>query len=166
VQFEDVAGGVIATDGAASLERHAGMAADRQFELHDDGRGAQNRVNVAITLADDAHLGAAAGRELAWLGIGGEQDRQFLDLEGDEVRRVLGNVGIAGKDGGRGLADVSHRPGRQHRLAVGLERGNSSLAKIDRRQVRDVGGGPDRDHAGQRARSRRVDRNDLAVGVV
>ena len=166
MQFEDVARGIVATDGTAPFERHAGMAADRQFEFDDDRRRAQDRVDVAITLADDAHLGAAAGRELSRLGVGGEQDRQLIDLEGDEVGRVLGHVGIVGKDGGDRLADVSHLPARQHRLAVGLERGNSSLAKVDRRHVRNVGRRPDRDHAGQSARSRRVHRNDLAVGVV
>ena len=33
VQLEDVARGIVAADGAARLQRHAGMAADRQLEL-------------------------------------------------------------------------------------------------------------------------------------
>ena len=53
VQFEDGARGVVAADCAARLQRHAGMAADRQFELDHHGRGAQHRVDVAVALADD-----------------------------------------------------------------------------------------------------------------
>ncbi len=59
------------------------------------GAVAQHRVDVAVALADDRHLGVAAGRELAGLGLGGEQDRQLLDLDGDEIGRVLRHVGVA-----------------------------------------------------------------------
>ena len=90
VQLEDVARRVVASDRTASLERHAGMASDRQFELDDNRRGAQDRVDVAITLADHGYFRAAAGRKFAGLGVGGEQDRHLLDVERDEIHRVLG----------------------------------------------------------------------------
>ena len=130
------------------------MASDRQFNLDDHGRGAQNSVDVAITLPDDGDLGIAAGREFPGLGVGRKQDGQFLDVDRDEIRRVLCHIGIIGEDGGDRLADVSHLLGRQHRLAIGFERGNWSLTKIDGRHVGNVGRGPHRDHAGQRARNR------------
>ena len=86
VQLEHVARGVVAADGAARLHRHAGVAADRELELDHQRRGAQRRVDVAVALADDRHLGVAAGRELAGLGVGGEQRRQLLDLDGRRDR--------------------------------------------------------------------------------
>ena len=55
---------------------------------------------------------------------------------------------------------------RQHWLAVGLERRNATLAEIDRRHVGNVGGGPHRDHTGQAARGRGIDRSDRAVRMV
>ncbi len=166
VQFENVAGRVIATDCATGLERHAGMAADRKLELDHQRRGAQHRVDIAVALANDRHLGVASGGELAGLGLGGEQDRQLLDRHGDEIGGVLRHIGVVREHGGDRLADVTHLVGRQHRLAEGVERGNASLAEVDRRYVRDVGRGPDRGHAGQGARGGRIDRDDPAVGVV
>ena len=166
VQLEDVARHIIAAECAAGLQRHAGMAADHELELDSDGRAAKNRVDVAVALADDRHLGVAAGRELAGRVLGSEQDGQLLDLDGDEIGGVLRHIGIAREHRGDGLADVTHHVGGQHRLAVGIERGNAALAEIDRRHVRDVVSGPDRDHAGQGARGRRIDRDDPAVGVI
>ena len=166
VQLENVARGVVAADCAAGLQRHAGMAADRELELDDQRRGAKRRIDVAVALADDRHLGVASGGELAGRGLGGEQDRQLLDLDGDEIGGVLRHIGILREHGGDRLADVTHPVGRQHRLAEGVERGNAALAEVDRRHVRDVGRGPDRDHAGQGARGGRIDRDDPAVGVI
>ena len=147
VQFEDVAGGVVAADGAARFERHTGMATDPELELHDHGCGAKHRIDVAIALLDHGDFGVAAGREFARLGFGGEQDRQFLDLQHDEIGRVFRHVGILGEDRDDGVPDIAHLVDGEHRLPVRLERGNPSLAKIDRRDVRDVGRGPDRDDA-------------------
>jgi hypothetical protein len=139
VQLENIARGVVAADRAPRLERNAGMAADRELELDHHGRGAQRRVDVAVALADDGHLGVAAGRELARLGLGGEQDRQLLDLDHDQIGGVLGHVGVFGEHGGDRLADIAYAVSGEHRLAVGLERRNPPLAEIDRRQVRDIG---------------------------
>ena len=166
VQLEDVARGVVAADGAARLQRHAGMAADRQLELDHRWRRAQRRVDVAIALANDRHLGVAAGREFAGLGLRVEQDRQFLDLHDDEIGGVLRDVGIIGDDGGDRLPDIAHLAGCEHRLAKGFERRDSAFAKIDRRHLGDVSRAPDRDHAGQGTRSAEVDGDDPAMGVV
>ncbi len=166
VQLEDRARGVVAADGAAGLQRNAGMAADRQFKLHHHGCGADRGVDVAVALPDDRHLGVAAGRELARLGFGGKQRRQLLDLHGDEIGCILGDVEIVGEHRSHRFPDIAHAVGRQHRLAVGFERGNAALAEIDRRHVGDVGRGPDRDHARQGARGRGIDRHDPAVGMV
>ena len=87
------------------------------------GARAQHGVDVAVALADDLHLGVAAGGEFPGIIRGGQEDRQFLDLHGDEVGRVLRHVGVFGKHRRDRLADVAHLVGREHRLAVGLERG-------------------------------------------
>ena len=164
VQFEDIARGVVAADGAARLQRHAAVAADGEIEL-DHGLGAREHgVDVAIALAHDGRLGVAAGRELAGLRIGGEQHRQFGDVDGDEVGGVLRDIGIDGEHCGDGLADIAHAIGREHRLAVRLQPLDAAFAEIDRRHVGDVGGGPHRDDPRQRPRLRGVDGDDPAMG--
>src|SRR5215467_5497032 len=166
MQFEGVACYVIAPDRTARLERHTGMAPDRQFELNDLRCGVQDRVDVAVALADNGHLSAAAGGEFGGLGVGGEQDRQFLDLEGDKFSRVFRHVGIISENRGDRLADIPHLLGGEYRLAIGLERRNLSLAEVDRRYVSNIGRGPHRDDSSQGTRSRGVDRGDFAVGMV
>ena len=142
------------------------MPADGELERHDDRGRAQRRVHVAVALADDRHLGAAAGRELGRLGLRGQQHGQLLDLHADEVGSVLGGIGIAREHRRHRLADIAHAPAREHGLAVGLERRDAALAEIDGRQIRNVGRGPHRHHARQRARGRGIDRHDVAVRMV
>ena len=95
---------------------------------------------------------------------GVEQRRQLGDLDGDEVRGVLRDIGIGGEHGGDGLADIAHRAAREHRLAVGLQLFDAAFAEVDRRHVGDVLRGPHRDDPGQRARRRGIDRDDGAMG--
>ena len=165
VQLEDAAGSVIAANAAARLERDAGMAAGGELELDDEGRRAQGRVHVAVALAEDGHLRVAAGHELARLGVGREQDGQLLDLHGHEIGGVLGGIGVVREHRRHRLADIAHLLAREHGLPIGLEGRNASLAKINRRQVDDVGRGPDRHHPRHGARRSGVDGDDVAVGV-
>ena len=165
VQFENVARGVVAADGAAGLQRHAGVPADGELEFDDVLGGAEHRIDVAIALADDRRLGAVARRKFHRRRLRVEQRRQFLDLHRDEIGGVLGDVRVFGEHRGDRLADIAHRAVRQHRLAIRIERRDGAFAKIDRRHVGDVGGGPHRDDAGQRPRRGRIDRDDAAVGV-
>jgi len=166
MQLEDVARRIIAPDRTARLERHAGMASDRQFELNDHRCCAQDCVNVAVALTNDTYLGGAAGEEFDGLSLSSEQDRQFLDFERDKLGRVFRHIGIIGENRSDRLAHIPHLFGCEHRLAIGFQRGNSPLTEIDRRHVGYVGCGPHRDDSGQRERSRGVDRDDFAVGVV
>ena len=166
VQLEHVARGIVAADGAARFHRHAGMAADRELELDDRVRAAQRRLDVAVALVHDRHLGVAAGREFAGRGVGGEQDRQLLDLHGHEIGRVLGDVGVMRKHRRDRVADIAHASGGEDRLPVGFELLDAALAEIDRPDVGNVGRGPHGDHAWQRARRAHVDRDDAAMRVV
>ena len=65
------------------------MASDRQIELDGHVRPGEGVV-VAITFADDVGLGGVAGCELTRQVRGGQQDRQFLDPDFDEVGGILG----------------------------------------------------------------------------
>ena len=166
VQFEHVARGIVAADGAARFHRHAGMAADREFELDDHVRAAQRGLHFAVALVHDRHLGVAAGREFAGRGVGGEQDRQLLDLHGHQLGRVLGDVRVMRKHRRDRFADITHASIGEDRLPVGFELLDATLAEIDRADAGNVGRGPHRDHAGQRARRAHVDRDDAAMRVV
>src|SRR5947207_637783 len=90
----------------------------------------------------------------------------WTDEGGRQIGGVLRYIGVGGKYGGDRLADITHLLARQHGLAVGIERGNWTLAEIYRRQIGDVGRGPHRHHPGQRARRHRVDRDNPAMGAV
>ena len=166
VQLQHVARGVVAAERAARLQRHAGMPADGELELDDVRRGLEHRFDVAVALGQHRGLGVAAERELARLGLRRQQRRQLLDLHGDEIGGVLGDVGIVGEHRRHRLADIAHLVRGQHRLAVGREPLDRALAEIDRRHVGDVGRGPDRDHARQRAGGVGVDPTDVGVRVV
>ena len=165
MQFENAARGVVAADGAAGLQRHAGMPADGQLKFDDVRRVAEHRVDVAIALADDGGFAGMARRKFDRRGLRVEQRRQLLDLRRDQVGGVLGDIGIGGKHRGDRLADIAHAVARQHRLAIRIERRDRALAEIDRRHFGDVGCGPHRIDAGQRARRRGVDRDDAAMRV-
>ena len=166
VQFENVARGVVAAERAARLQRHARVAAGRKVELDDGVRGAQRRFDVAVAVAQQRGLAAAAGLELAGRIACRQHDRQRLDLDLDQLGRVLGQIRILREHGGHRIPDIAHAAARQRRLAKRLERlGGFVGTEIDRREIRDVGIGPHRHHAGQRARRRGVDRDDAAMGV-
>ncbi len=166
VQLKQVAGGVVAADCTPCLQGHAGMAADGKLELDHDRRGAKHLVDIAVALADDRRLGVAAAGELPRLVGRRHHDRQFLDLDRDQIGGVLGHVGVGRKHRRHRIADVAHLVGCEHRLAVRRQRRDAALAEIDRRHVGDVGRGPHRDHARQRARRGRIDREDAPVRMV
>ena len=63
------------------------------------------------------------------------------------------------------LADSAIFPIRQDRLAIRLQFLDTTFAEVDRRDVGNVGRGPDGDDAGQGARLLHVDRHDAAMRV-
>ncbi len=98
-------------------------------------------------------------------GLRVEQRRQFLDRDVDQIGGVFGDIGVDREHRGDRIADIAHALLGQHRLAVRIERRDRALAEIDRRHLGNVVGGPHREHAGQRARRRRIDRGDAAMRV-
>jgi hypothetical protein len=163
VHLEDVAGGIVAPDGTAVLDRHPGMPADVEGQLDHGMRAAESIFHIAIVLFDGRGVGRSAGLELAGRRVGREQRRQLLDLDHDEVGRVLGEVGVGGEHGGDRLAHVAHAIPRQDRLPIGDEPLDTRQAKVDRRNVGDITRRPDCAHARQRAGGARIDRYDTAV---
>ncbi len=165
VQLHDAARGVVVADGAARFERHAGMPADRNLDLDHVRRAAEYRVDVAVALVDDRRFARMARRILDRLGIRVEQRRQFVDLDLDQIGRILSEVGVFGKHRRDRIADITHDALGQHRLAIRIERRNAAFAKIDRRHVGNVGSGPHGVDARQRQRGACIDRNDAPMSV-
>ena len=127
------------------------MAPDHQIELDDRMRGVERGFDVAKPLADRVGFAAMTGRVLARQFVGGQPDRQFLDLGGDEIGRVLGSIRVLGKNGGNRLADIAHPLPRQNRLQIGCQPRDIGLARADApaqphwRKIDDVAAGPYRE---------------------
>ena len=103
--------------------------------------------------------------EFAGRRIGRKQYGQLFDLDRDEFGGILGEVWIGREHDGDRFADVAHAVRRQDRLAVRIEPLDAGQAKIDRRNVGDVGCRPHRDNAWRCLRGVGVDRHDAPMGV-
>ena len=165
VEFENVARAVVATDGAAGLERHTGMAPNSQFQRDHRMRVAERGVDVAVFLANNAGLSRATGLELSGLLLCPQQRRQFFDLQHDPVCDVLGEIRILGKDGRDRIAYVAHSAARQYALTIRIQSRDLAYPEVDRRNIRDVRSSPNGVYAGRCASGRRIDRNEFGVGV-
>ncbi len=139
VQLQNTPRGVVVTDRAARLQRHAGMPADGEFKLDHMRRGAEHGIDVAVTLPDDGRLAEISGRKLKQRRLRIQYRRQFLDFDFDQIGGVLGDVGVGRKYGGDRVADIAHLAICQDRLAVRIECRDRALAEIDRRHIGDVG---------------------------
>ena len=100
-------------------------------------------------------LGDRGGAGLHRLeGIDGRGQDFVLDL--DQVERLLADGRLVSGHGGDRMPDEHHAVDGQHRMCP-----RRRLAL----QLRNVGGGEDRPHAGQRARLARVDADDAGMRV-
>jgi hypothetical protein len=124
------------------------MPADDQFEFNDSVRIRERSFQVAVGFLDNCGLGIEPRREFARRRQRIEARRQRLDLRLDEIGDVFGRVGIGGEDQRDRLADIAHVALRQDRLAIGLQPRHRGQAKTDRRNVGDIGRGPDRGRTG------------------
>ena len=79
----------------------------------------------------------------AWRSGGIEDDLQRLDIEVDQVGRILSNIWIGSEDSRYRFADISHVTLCQCGLPVGLKLHSPVRRKSDRRNVSDIGMGPD-----------------------
>src|SRR6185437_3789131 len=96
-------------DGAARLERHAGVAADGKLKRNNRMRIAEGGVDVAIALAHDAGLRAPfmvvearfLGRDQSWSAL------FCLDL--DQFCSILGGILFLREDDRDRLADIADK---------------------------------------------------------
>ena len=163
VKLEHVARRVVARNGASGFERHARMPPDRQRRRDHGVRGAERGIDVAISLAHDRGFGRSARFEFAGLRGRVQDRRQFLDVQGDELGRIFGEIRIVGENRRHRLADIAHPAAGKEPLAIRLQPLDAAETKIDRRNVGNIGGGPHRVHAGQRQRCVSVDCAQLSV---
>ena len=157
IHFQNIARLIVTGDGAARLQRHAGMAADGKLKRNNRLRVAEGGVHVAIALAHDAGLRThEVVEEVGLIGANKRCSERF-DINLDQVRGVFGDILILREHHRNRLADIADDILRQHRLLVGLEPFDAGEAKSDLRNVRDVGMRPHRVHAGQLERRHRID---------
>ena len=155
VHLQTITAGVVASDRAARLERHAAVPADRELELDHRVGLAERLIEIAVAFADRRRLARDAGSELARRRGGTDDRRQLLDLERHQLGGVLCEIGVLGEHAGDRLADVADELAREDRLTVGLQPRDPGHAEIDRRHLGDIRAGPHRDHA--RSAERRAD---------
>ena len=96
----------------------------------------------ASAAAEHGGFGRAARLEFAGSVRGGEQHRQRLDLDIDEIGCILGHVGVLCKNGGDRLTDIAYAAAGQHGLSIGQQRLRRGIAKIDRRDIGRILAGP------------------------
>ncbi len=157
VELQHVARGVVMSDRAARLQRNAGMAPDREVQLDYDRGVVKRGRELAIGLFHDRRFGRTSGLEFPWRFARVEHEGQIFDLDRDYVGGILGQIWIAREHRRHGLADIAHALTGQDWLPVRHQSFDSGQAKIDRRNLGDVGRRPHRRHARQRQRGSGVD---------
>ncbi len=163
MHLQNIIGLVVARDGAARLHRDAAVPADRKIKCDDRIGCAKGGVDVAGFLFDHRCFGIVVLVERPGLPRRIENDRQRLDVNLDQIGRVLGNIWIGSEDRRHWLPDITHVTLRQRGLPVGLELHEPGQAKSYRRNVGDVGMRPDGVNAWQCKGSFYVDRFQSSV---
>ena len=113
---------VVMADAAARLHRVGGDAVDHGAVAHDVvglGEGGIDRRLVADLVEERLVAGIVVphrGRAGRQRRLGGDDRRQRLVIDRDELGRVLRLVQRLGDDEGDGLADIAHALVRQNRL--------------------------------------------------
>ena len=166
---------VEAGEHAARLHRAGGQALVHQVELHavrGTREGGVDRGGVAVAGLGDDVVGHAFAQQRRTGGdgaLGVHHRGQRFDLHQHGIGRGARSLAAGGDDGHHRLADVPHHVQRQralgrrgHRLAVGALEGRRQQHRLDA-GGHQVGAGVDRHHAGQRARRRGVDGQQLRV---
>ncbi len=161
VQGEVVARGVVAGHrrvrlhlGVGHLGRVVGLLAD-QVGGGEALRGVAELV-VHLTL-DVAGLVVVKQRGAWGARLGGVlDDRQFAHVQADQLEGLLGGLFVHRRDGGHRLAEIAHLAARQRELV--LRDRQDAVGNVA------IFAGDDRHHAGQPARFRDVNLEQLGMG--
>ena len=155
---------------AARLDGHGGDPRVAQLLLHDQVGGGEGALGVADRAAHDHRGVVGPGRVDAMRASRRRlrrRDRgQGIVVDEDGVHRVAQAIRIVRDDHGHRLADVPHDVGRQHDLHVGLGAGRAAERRRDpARDLGQIGGRVNREHARDGARVVRRDAPEARVGV-
>ncbi len=164
VEAQHVEPRIVSADRAARFHRHRRMPAELQIEFDHRVRVGERAIHIAVAMAEHRRRGGVSLVELGRRIRRRQQDRQRIDLEANEIRRILSHVGIGGKHRRNRLADVTHSLARQHGLTVAQQRLGGGIAKIDRRDVADVRAGPHRNDTRNGQSFPGINSCDAAVG--
>jgi hypothetical protein len=168
IEGQLAAGGVKEGEAAAVLHRHARVAVGPEPAADDQVRVVLGGLQVAVPAHPaDEHVVAPArvqARRVVGQGALDRQDRlQDLVLHVQQLRRVLGHVGVVGQDRRHGLTGEAHHVHGQ----AGLE-GVLRAGLADVRPYAQVGAVPAREDRGVGERlvqPCRIDLNDARVRV-
>ena len=122
IKPEHVAAGVVNADGAARLQRDGGVSPQVEIELDHRMGSSEGALDIAVAVSQHGRFGRAARLEFAGSVRRGEKHRQRLDLDRDEIGRILGDVGVLRKHGGDRLPDIAYAAASQDRLPIGQQR--------------------------------------------
>src|SRR3954470_7882182 len=75
VQFEDIAGGVVAGDGAASLDRNTRVSSNGEVERDNGMRRTKRAVEITVAFLNDHGLGRQTGLKLTECAVRRQQRR-------------------------------------------------------------------------------------------
>ena len=120
---------------------------------------------IAIRTLKHYRLGADAAGEFAGGMICRKQRRQFVHLDHDQLRCVLGQIRIFSEHHRHRLADIANTLLRQYRLTVGLQCFGGGIAKIDRRHIANIVRRPHGDNAGREPCLAYVNRDDTRMRI-
>ena len=157
IELQHIARAVVTRQGAARFQRHAAVPADFEVE-RDNGIGRGKRgIDLAIAFPQDQRFGREARREAARRRGGIQYRRELFGLDRDKIGGIFREIRVGREYRGHRLADIAQSISCQQRLPVRSQRLVCGVAKIDRRQIGDIGRGPHRHHARRRQRHRAVD---------
>ena len=165
VQFEHVARGIVASDRATGLQRHAGMPTDGNVDFYTRRGIPKCGLDISITLPADRRLRGQTGGKFRDGKRGVGDCLELLDLDGHEVSSVLRHVGIGREHRCHRFADIAHLVPGQNTLPERCQLFVGSLSEVDGRQIGDVVRSPDGDDTFDPARLGKIDSLQVPVRV-
>ncbi len=171
VEREGVAARLVFGEARARLDRDRGLAAHPEAGFDPHRRRLHHGVDVAaLELAGDQHVGARLlvqerrPRERGLRRI--DDGRQRLEIDGDELERVLGEVAAFRHHAHHRLADIADLAACERKDRRGVVAGHARRRQQRLDEARQILGGEHRHDARRRPRGRAIDRPDAGVRMI